>query len=111
MAAAESPGKRQGITIRAAKNPQFTSILEWIMPIFQSGASSVPSAGFCSRAVTAGASNRDIAAASHWRYEAAQWLAGHLQTTVIDLPGAHMGYLSQPEHFAKALRPILDRHT
>jgi pimeloyl-ACP methyl ester carboxylesterase len=63
------------------------------------------------RAVTAGADNRDIAAAGHWRYQAAQWLAAHLQTTVIDLPGAHMGYLGQPEHFAKALRPILDRHT
>ena len=63
------------------------------------------------RAVTAGADNRDIAAAGHWRYEAAQWLAAHLQTTVIELPGAHMGYLGQPEHFATALRPILDRHT
>jgi pimeloyl-ACP methyl ester carboxylesterase len=42
------------------------------------------------RAVTAGAGNRDIAAAGHWRYQAAQWLAAHLQTTVIDLPrGAH----------------------
>ena len=62
-------------------------------------------------AVTAGAGNRDIATAGHWRYEVAQWLAAHLQTTVIELPGAHMGYLGQPEHFAKALRPILDRHT
>ena len=59
------------------------------------------------RAVTAGADNRDIAAAGHWRYEAAQWLAAHLQATVIDLPGAHMGYLGQPGQFAKALRPIL----
>ena len=63
------------------------------------------------RAVTAGADNRDIAAGGHWRYEAAQWLAAHLQTTVIELPGAHMGYLGQPERFAKALQPILDRHT
>ena len=63
------------------------------------------------RAVTAGAGNRDIAAAGHWRYQAARWLPGHLQTTVIELPGAHMGYLGQPEHFANALRPVLDRHT
>ena len=63
------------------------------------------------RTVTAGAGNRDIAAAGHWRYQAAQWLAGHLQTTVIELPGAHMGYLGQPGHFANALRPVLDRHT
>jgi pimeloyl-ACP methyl ester carboxylesterase len=62
------------------------------------------------RAVTAGAGNRDSAAAGHWRYEAAQWLAAHLQTTVIELPGAHMGYLGEPENFAAALRPILDRH-
>ena len=52
------------------------------------------------RAVTAGADNRDSAAAGHWRYEAAQWLAAHLQTTVIELPGAHMGYLGQ----SRALR-------
>ncbi len=63
------------------------------------------------RAVTAGADNRGQAAVGHWRYQAAQWLATHLGTTVIELPGAHMGYLGQPEHFAKALRPILDRHT
>jgi hypothetical protein len=62
-------------------------------------------------AVTTGAGNRDSAAAGHWRYQAAQWLAAHLQTTAIELPGAHMGYLGQPEHFAKALRPILDSHT
>jgi pimeloyl-ACP methyl ester carboxylesterase len=61
------------------------------------------------RAVTAGAGSRDSAAAGHWRYEAAQWLAAHLQTTVIELPGAHMGYLGQPGQFAKALRPILGR--
>ena len=63
------------------------------------------------RAVTAGAGNRDIAAAGHWRYQVAQRLADRFQTTVIDLPGAHMGYLGQPGHFATALRPILDRHT
>ncbi len=60
------------------------------------------------RAVTAGADSRDPAAAGHWRYEAAQWLAAHLETPLIELPGAHMGYLGQPEHFARALRPILD---
>jgi hypothetical protein len=64
------------------------------------------------RAVTAGAGNRDSAAvAGHWRYQAAQWLAARLQTTLIDLPGTHMSYLGQPGHFATALRPILDSHT
>jgi pimeloyl-ACP methyl ester carboxylesterase len=63
------------------------------------------------RAVIAGADNRDSAAAGQWRYQAAQWLAAHLQNTVIELPGAHMAYLGQPEHFARALRPVLDKHT
>ena len=63
------------------------------------------------RAVTAGADSRASATAGHWRYEAAQWLAAHLETPLIELPGAHMGYLGQPEHFARALRPILDRLT
>src|SRR6201987_5106112 len=39
------------------------------------------------RAVTAGAGNRDIAAAGHSKYQARQWLPSPLQTTVIDLPG------------------------
>jgi pimeloyl-ACP methyl ester carboxylesterase len=60
------------------------------------------------RAVTAGTDNCDQAAAGHWRYEAAQWLAAHLEATVIELPGAHMSYLGQPGQFARALRPILD---
>ena len=55
--------------------------------------------------------DRDSAAAGHSRYEAEQWLAAHLQTAVIELPGAHMGYLGQPEHFAKELPPILGRLT
>jgi pimeloyl-ACP methyl ester carboxylesterase len=63
------------------------------------------------RAVTAGTGSRASAAAGHWRYQAAQWLAAHLQTPLIELPGAHMGYLGQPEHFAAALRPVLDRLT
>lgn len=63
------------------------------------------------RAVTAGAEGHDSASPGHWRYEAAQWLAAHLRTTVIELPGAHMGYLGHPGHFAKALRPILDKLT
>jgi pimeloyl-ACP methyl ester carboxylesterase len=57
--------------------------------------------------VTAGAANRDPTARGHWRFEVAQWLAGHLGTTVVELPGGHMAYLGEPEDFAEALRPLL----
>jgi len=59
------------------------------------------------RAVTAGADNRPTDAPGHWRYESAQWLADQLNTELVELPGAHMGYLSEPPAFAEALRPVL----
>jgi pimeloyl-ACP methyl ester carboxylesterase len=55
--------------------------------------------------VTAGAANRDPAAPGHWRYESAQWLAAHLMTDLVELPGGHMAYLSDPHAFAEALIP------
>jgi pimeloyl-ACP methyl ester carboxylesterase len=58
-------------------------------------------------AVTAGADNRDESVPNHWRYEAAQWLAAHLHTTVVELPGGHMSYLGQPHAFAEALQQLL----
>jgi pimeloyl-ACP methyl ester carboxylesterase len=58
--------------------------------------------------VTAGADNRDPAARGHWRYEAARWLAAQLDTPLVELPGAHMGYLGHPRDFAAALRPLLE---
>ena len=61
--------------------------------------------------VTAGAANRDPSARSHWRFEVAQWLANHLGTTVVELPGGHMAYLAEPEDFAEALRPLLQQLT
>jgi hypothetical protein len=30
-----------------------------------------------------------------------------LDTELVALPGAHMGYLSEPPAFAEALRPVL----
>jgi hypothetical protein len=59
------------------------------------------------RAVTAGTDNRRSDAPGHWRYESARWLAAQLDTDVVELPGAHMGYLSEPRLFAEALRPVL----
>ena len=61
--------------------------------------------------VTAGAANRDPSAPAHWRFEVAQWLANHLGTTVVELPGGHMAYLGEPEDFAEALRPLLHQLT
>jgi pimeloyl-ACP methyl ester carboxylesterase len=59
------------------------------------------------RAVTAGTDNRRSDAPGHWRYESARWLAAQLDTDLVELPGAHMGYLSEPRLFAEALRPVL----
>ena len=59
------------------------------------------------RAVTAGAANRDPTAPGHWRYESAQWLAAHLMTDLVELPGGHMAYLGDPHAFAEALGPLL----
>jgi pimeloyl-ACP methyl ester carboxylesterase len=57
--------------------------------------------------VTAGRDNRGTTSPGHWRYQAARWLAARLHTQLVELPGAHMGYLSAPHPFAKALRPLL----
>ena len=57
--------------------------------------------------VTVGAASRDPSARGHWRFEVGQWLAGHVRTEVVDLPGGHMAYLGEPENFAEALRPLL----
>ena len=59
------------------------------------------------RTVTAGAANRDPTAPGHWRYESAQWLAAHLMTDLVELPGAHMAYLGDPQAFAEALSLLL----
>ena len=58
-------------------------------------------------AVTAGADNRDESVPGHWRYEAAQWLAAHLDVPVVELPGGHMAYLGQPHAFAQDLQQLL----
>jgi pimeloyl-ACP methyl ester carboxylesterase len=61
--------------------------------------------------VTAGADNRDPAAAGHWRYEASQWLAAQLGTSLVEMPDAHMPYFTRPEVFAAQLRPLLGKLT
>jgi len=48
------------------------------------------------RAVTAGADGRQPDAPADGRYESAQWLAARLTTDLVELPGAHVGYLGDP---------------
>ena len=57
--------------------------------------------------VSARAANRHPTAPGHWRYESAQWLAAHLMTELVELPGGHMAYLADPHAFAAALGPLL----
>jgi hypothetical protein len=59
------------------------------------------------QAVTVGADHRRPEAPAHWRYETAEWLATQLSTDLVELPGGHFGYLSDPRAFALALRPVL----
>ncbi|MFD7446416.1 alpha/beta fold hydrolase [Streptomyces sp. NPDC059909] len=57
--------------------------------------------------VAAGAGNRDPAAPYHHGYEESQWLATHMRTDLIELPGAHAPYLTHPTELTDALRPLL----
>jgi pimeloyl-ACP methyl ester carboxylesterase len=61
--------------------------------------------------VAAGTDNRDPAAGGHFRYEAARWLAAQLDTALVEVPDAHMPYLTRPRAFAEALHPLLDKLT
>ncbi|MGW2562324.1 alpha/beta fold hydrolase [Streptomyces sp. NPDC001514] len=57
--------------------------------------------------VAAGADNRDPAAPYHHGYEESKWLAAHMRTELIELPGAHAPYLTHPVELTDALRPLL----
>lgn len=61
--------------------------------------------------VAAGTDNRDPAAGGHFRYETARWLAAQLDTTLIEIPDAHMPYFTRPRAFAEALHLLLDKLT
>lgn len=60
--------------------------------------------------VAAGTDNRDPAAGGHFRYETARWLAAQLDTALVEIPGAHMPYFTQPRAFADALHLHLGAH-
>lgn len=59
------------------------------------------------RVVAAGADNRPPAAGYHHGYEASRWLAGHLHTDLVELPGGHAPYLTHPAELTRSLRPLL----
>ncbi|MER3405240.1 MAG: hypothetical protein C4289_08825 [Chloroflexota bacterium] len=56
--------------------------------------------------VLAGAESRGV-----YYHEAARWIAGHLGVSFREIPGAHAPYLTQPEEFVAALRPLLRQMT
>jgi hypothetical protein len=62
--------------------------------------------------VAAGSSaSRDPASPHHFLYQAASWLAHQAGTDLVELPGAHMAYLTQPAAVAECLRPLLRDHS
>jgi pimeloyl-ACP methyl ester carboxylesterase len=51
--------------------------------------------------------SRDPASPHHFLYQAASWLAHQAGTELVELPGAHMAYLTDPAAVAESLRPPL----
>jgi pimeloyl-ACP methyl ester carboxylesterase len=51
--------------------------------------------------------SRDPASPHHFPYEAAAWLARQLGTDLVELPGSHTAYLTDPTTVAESLRPLL----
>jgi pimeloyl-ACP methyl ester carboxylesterase len=51
--------------------------------------------------------SRDPASPHHFLYQAASWLARQGGTDLVEVPGGHMAYLTQPAAVADAVRPLL----
>jgi pimeloyl-ACP methyl ester carboxylesterase len=51
--------------------------------------------------------SRDPASPHHFLYQAASWLAHQVDVDLLELPGGHMAYLTQPAAVAESLRPPL----
>jgi pimeloyl-ACP methyl ester carboxylesterase len=54
-----------------------------------------------------GHQSRDPASPHHFLYQAASWLAPQGGTELVELPGAHMAYLTEPAAVADAVRRLL----
>jgi hypothetical protein len=55
--------------------------------------------------------SRDPASPHHFLYEAASWLARQAGTDLLEVPGDHMAYLTEPAAVAERLRPLLRDHS
>jgi pimeloyl-ACP methyl ester carboxylesterase len=51
--------------------------------------------------------SRDPASPHHFLYQAATWLAHQVGTDLVEVPGGHMAYLTDPAAVAEGLRPLL----
>ena len=51
--------------------------------------------------------SRDSASPHHFLYQAAAWLARQAGTDLLEVPGGHMAYLTEPVAVAESLRPLL----
>lgn len=51
--------------------------------------------------------NRNPTSPHHAFYQAASWLARHVGTDLLEIPGSHMAYLTDPRAVAQHLRPLL----
>ena len=51
--------------------------------------------------------SRDPASRHHFLYQAAAWLAHQVGVDLVEVPGGHMAYLTQPAAVAESLRPLL----
>jgi pimeloyl-ACP methyl ester carboxylesterase len=55
----------------------------------------------------ASSASRDPGSPHHFLYQAASWLARQVDVDLLEVPGAHMAYLTQPAAVAESLRPLL----
>jgi pimeloyl-ACP methyl ester carboxylesterase len=53
------------------------------------------------------AASRDPGSPHHFLYQAAAWLAHQLDADLVEVPGGHMAYLTDPAAVAESLHPLL----
>jgi pimeloyl-ACP methyl ester carboxylesterase len=79
------------------------------LPPFMAYAPAVEAIADAPGPIVAAASHasRDSASPHHFLYQAAAWLARQAGTDLLELPGGHMAYLTEPVAVAESLRPLL----
>jgi pimeloyl-ACP methyl ester carboxylesterase len=83
------------------------------LPPFMAYAPAVEAIADAPGPIVAAASHasRDSASPHHFLYQAAAWLARQVDTDLLELPGGHMAYLTEPVAVAESLRPLLQEHS